>query len=74
MCAWQTRRFEHAGLCVFGVSSEFTFPLVEERRPAVDRLADLSNRENWIVGTGRSVRTESGPLSGMMSEAFVGSP
>jgi hypothetical protein len=53
MCAWQTRRFEHAGLCVFGVSSEFTFPLVEERRRAVDRLAVLRDREHWIVGTGR---------------------
>jgi hypothetical protein len=69
MCAWQTRRFEHTGLCVFGVSSEFTFPLVEERRRAVDILAVLRDREHWIVGTGRSVRPKSGPLARMVSEA-----
>jgi hypothetical protein len=57
-----------------GFTSEFRFPFVEERRPAVDRLAELSNRKHWIVVTGRSVRPKSGPLSGMMSEAFVGSP
>jgi len=57
-----------------GFSSEFRFPLVDERRPAVDRLAELRDREHWIVRTGRSVRPKSGPLSGMMSEAFVGSP
>lgn len=54
-------------------SSEFRFPLVEERRPAVDRLAELRDREPWIVGTGKSVRPKFGPFSRMVSEALAGS-
>jgi len=54
---------------MFGVSSEFTFPLVEESRRAVDRLVERRDREHWIVRTVRSVRPKSGPLSRMASEA-----
>jgi hypothetical protein len=52
-----------------GFSSKLTFPLVEERRPPVDKLVGRRDLEHWIVRTGRSVRPKSGLFSRMVSEA-----
>ncbi len=64
----------HGGIatqdCVgLGFSSKLTFPLVEERRPPVDKLVGRRDLEHWIVRTGRSVRPKSGLFSRMVSEA-----
>ena len=51
-----------------GFSSESTFPLIEERRRAVDRLLERRGRKHWIVRNGRSVRSKSLRSSRMVSE------